>query len=283
MVGVALILGLNFVTLRVALRSAGPLTVQAMVAVAAGVPMLLVSMAASPRRPYRIREAALVGVLFTGAASLATVAGVGRVGAAIGALIAASTPLMTVLIDRVFLRQHHRRTTLLGVGVGFGGVAIVVWGGATGGDPLGALFILTAAACWSMSLISLGRLQARWSITSLVAWQAILVVPALGLAAWVVEGLSVRWDWGFVLAVAYAGVFGTAISLAMQVVVIRGGSPVHASTIAFLTPASAALAAALMLGEHIAVRQVIGAVTILAAVGLVLSDRPRRTENPIRG
>jgi drug/metabolite transporter (DMT)-like permease len=282
-VGVALILGLNFVMLRVALRSAGPLTVQAMVAVAAGVPMLLVSMAASPRRPYRLREAALVGVLFTGVASLATVAGVGRVGAAVGALIAASTPLMTVLMDRVIFRQAQSRTTLVGVAVGFGGVAIVVWGGTTGGDLLGALFILAASACWSMSLIALGRLQTRWSIPSLVAWQALLVVPALGLAALLVEGLAVRWGWDVVLAVAYAGVFGTGISLAIQVLVIRRGSPVHASTIAFLTPVSAALGAALILGENLALRQLIGAAVILAAVGLVLSVRPVRTEKPHTG
>lgn len=263
---------MNFVVLRLALRSAGPLTIQTLIALTAGLPMLLANRLIGERLPWaRVREVAALGILFTGLASVGTLLGVAKVGASVGALIGACTPLITVLIARLVLGHRAERLTIVGVIVGFCGVAVVVWGGGTTSDPAGVAFMLMAAVCWSSSLILAGKLVQSSSPSALVAFQALLAAPLLLVLGLVREDLTVQWSWGFALALGYAALLGNALSFVLQMKLLERNSAVHASTIAFLTPVTALVVGTIVLGETVVPRQLAGAGIILFGVGLVIT------------
>ena len=94
--------------------------------------------------------AALVGgLLFVGGNSLVAWSET-RVDTGIAALLIAAVPLWMALFDRVANGQRLSRTALLGLLVGFGGVALLAWpSGPSRIDALGAVALLVSGAAWA--------------------------------------------------------------------------------------------------------------------------------------
>ena len=81
-----------------------------------------------------------------------------RVDTGIAALLIAAVPLWMALFDRVANGQGLSRSALLGLLIGFGGVALLAWpSGPSRIDALGAFALLVSGAAWAAgSLVARG-------------------------------------------------------------------------------------------------------------------------------
>ena len=102
--------------------------------------------------------AALVvgALLFVGGNSMVAWAET-RVDTGVAALLIAAVPLWIALFDRIANGQRLSRSTVVGLAVGFGGVALLAWPSGAGRiDVLGAFALLVSGITWAI-----GSLYAR--------------------------------------------------------------------------------------------------------------------------
>lgn len=275
-----MILGVNLVALKVGARYAHPVAVQGMGAAGAAVTMLL--LARWMRAPVRIElrhlpAAAAVGTCIAILSPLGIIYGLERVDASIAAVALGTMPIITLLLGMVLLGERHSWHGSVGAACGFSGVAMVALAtreGPTGGLA-GILFVLGGACAWALGIVLMRRLANDCHPTTFVAWQTLLGAAVLLPAGWLIDRLAVEWTLSYVAAILYTGVFGKAMSFALQLRAVRLGSAGKTSTIAFLLPAFGMVAGVLLLRETVRPLQLSGAVVIFVGVGLVLrSHRP---------
>lgn len=221
----------------------------------------------------------LSGPLF----SLVLVAGVNYAPASHGALIhPALTPLFGMAISRYALGQRER-ISLWGVALLLAGLVLVALNGilASGGlAPDGAwrgdlLFVLSALM-WSSYLM----LNRAWKIAPLdaVALTQVLSLACMLLALpWLGTQTFSKPASALLLQSAYHGVLVSIVSVALfNWVVARLG--VKALMLNALSPLFGVLASAWILGETLSVSMMIGAVAIVAGLGVTMTKtRPVRT------
>ncbi|MGH8944575.1 MAG: DMT family transporter [Acidimicrobiia bacterium] len=280
---VAFALGLNFILLKIGLRQAGPVSIQAIGALSAFVVLSAVCVVTGRGlRPNRdeLRVAGLMALLFSGVASVGSTAGLANVNAFTAALIGASTPVITALLERAVGRRRLGRGVWVGVAIGFGGVALVAFGQRSAGSStlLGLVFLTMAAASWSITLILAGSIPARLVPLRIAGWQAGLAAPVLLVLALTLEGSSPVWGWPTIGASVYSGVIANGTSLLVQLNLVRRGSALQTSTIAYLVPIVAWVLAVELLNESPTPLQMLGAAGVLASVALI--TRRRRAPLP---
>lgn len=279
---IAAILGLNLVVLKVAIEVSGPFTVQAFSAVVASLTFFAVARAS--RAPVHLQRRSLPAALWvalslTVGSSMGVAAGVERVDAGIAALLISTTPILTLLLGTLLLRERYSWHGVLGVTIGFLGVAIVAVSQRGGGTQLlGVGFMLLGALGWSLGLVLMRLLAGGITRSTFIAWQTLLGVPFLLLAAGLIEGFRAEWTLLYLLAIVYSGAMAKGTSFFLQLTVVRLGNATQASLTAFLMPVFGTLAGVLLLGEQVTGAQVSGGATILLGVALVL--RARTSEAP---
>ena len=279
---IAAILGFNLVVLKVAIEASGPITVQAYSAAVAAVTFLFVTQVSGTSLRLTRKQmvaAALVGLCLTVGSSLGIAAGVQRVDAGVASLLVSTAPLLTLILGTLLLRERYSWHGPVGVLVGFLGVGLVAIAAGGNGNPtelVGVIFTVLGALGWSLGLVLMKLLAGGIDRSAFIAWQTLLGVPFLFIAAGVVEGFGATWTVMFVLAITYAGAVAKGTSFFLQLTVVRLGTPTQASLIAFLMPVFGIGSGAVFLGEQIEVVQIYGGLTILIGVALVLRATARR-------
>ena len=115
-----------------------------------------------------LAAAVVGGLLFVGGNSLVAWSET-RVDTGIAALLIAAVPLWMALFDRVANGQRLSRTALLGLLVGFGGVALLAWpSGPSRIDALGAVALLVSGAAWAAGSLVARRAPLRAAAARLV-------------------------------------------------------------------------------------------------------------------
>jgi len=154
-----------------------------------------------------------IGVLWYGVYNLTLNAGELRIDAGTASMLIQLSPVLIAVLATVFLRE--RPTLALGVGLllAFGGVVVIAFSDSPGGgDLLGVLLCVTAAAAYSISLIVqkplVGRLPAIEVTWFACTIGAVVCLPFVGQLA---QGL-VTASTGDVLWLVYLGLFPTAIA-----------------------------------------------------------------------
>lgn len=275
---IAAILGLNLVVLKVALRFAGPVTVQGFAAAVAAATFFTVAHASGAPlglRRAQVIPAVSVAMTLTVGSSLGIVFGVARIDVGIASLLMSTTPIAALVLGWVLLGERHTWRGMAGVVLGVIGVAIVASAVRGSGDTelLGVVFMLVGSASWSLGLVLMKMLADGIERSTFIAWQTFLGIPVLLAVAWVIEGLQIQLTWLFALSVLYAGAFSKGLSFFLQLTVVRLGSSTHAATTAFLIPVFGTLAGVVLLSEGVGMEQALGAVAILGGVALVLRSR----------
>ncbi|MEK6975653.1 MAG: DMT family transporter [Candidatus Thermoplasmatota archaeon] len=190
-------------------------------------------------------------------------------------------PLLTLLLARLFLpgvRLAPR--TLLGVAVGFSGVALLAWQGGADGAHVAwpwALVVLGGVLAWSSGSVALKATGSRLPPLVLAVWGALLGTVVLTLGAAAVEPLP-RIDAPLLGAVAFAGLGGGLAAFVVWGAIVRDHGPQRANLASYVSPVAASLTAWLLLDQ--AVRFVHAAAYVLVAAGLTLSLRPADAPTP---
>ena len=103
--------------------------------------------------PVEIRDAAIVGTLLVSGGMGLVAVGEQTVPSGITALLIALMPLFVAILGRIFLAQRLPRTAVVGILIGFVGIAILVGPTALGTqgalDPVGLALILVSPIAWA--------------------------------------------------------------------------------------------------------------------------------------
>jgi drug/metabolite transporter (DMT)-like permease len=213
-----------------------------------------------------------VGALGVGATNMLFTSGVNLTNASDTALIYAVVPVWGMILGFVLGLERPTLRGILGVGIAFLGIIVVVYGGLGGsGSSLeGNLLVLGATVCWgSYTVLSLSLLE-RYSPLVVAAYTMLFGgLAALPLA---LPGfLSVEWDAmsvGVWAAVAYSTVLVAAFGFfAWQ----KGASLLGANKVLvyqYLITFVGVISGIVFLGEGLGVDKIIGGAIILFGVYL---------------
>jgi len=207
-----------------------------------------------------------------------------RVASGLTALLVATVPLFTALIDRTFFGLKLSLGALVGIATGLFGVALLV-GQSAHIDPVGAAVILAAALAWAA-----GSAYARVAPLPQppflsAAMQMLCAAAFLAIAGSATGELGrvhpAAISAGSAAAFGFLVVFGSIVAFTAYGWLLRSGAPsVLVSTYAYVNPAVAVLLGWAFAGEAVGGRELAAGAVIVASVGmLVLAREPQQSDS----
>lgn len=198
-----------------------------------------------------------------------------EVSSSLASLIIASTPLWVILL-RTVSGEKVSRGTLVGVGVGFVGVALLVLpGGDSSANVAGLMMLVVAAASWASgsffsSKLPLPRDPFVSTATQMVTGGLVLLVASLvtgemsGLDPSEFSGASMG-------AFAYLVTVGSLFAFTCYVWLLQNAPVSKVATYAYVNPVIAIFLGWLILSESITTMILLGAAVIVSSVAFIVS------------
>ena len=183
------------------------------------------------------------------------------------AIIQAAAPIFTVILaSRVDVSQRVSGARLLGVVVGFVGVALLV-GFQTGGDLVAAFAVIGVALCYAGSVLYAGRTMR--GVPALQVSIGQLTCAALLLAPFGLLQLPATTPPAKVwLAVLALGALGSGIAYLLYFTIIASAGASRAILVTYLVPAFAVVYGVIFLDEVIAASSLVGLGLVFAGTAL---------------
>jgi drug/metabolite transporter (DMT)-like permease len=273
---VYLVWGSTYLAIRVGVQALPPWLFAGLRFIAAGLLMLLYARLRGARLPVTRRDWLNIGVT----ALLMLVGGNGLVTWAEqwvesnqAALIVATSALWIAWLGTWGAQgERLNRLTLVGLGLGFGGVAVLVGSGlrlqAAPGLAYAALSL--APLAWAAGSVWSRRAPVSCPPVMTAALQMLIagvVMTAAGLAL----GEPARWrnEPAALAALAYLVVFGSCLAYGAYAWLVHEVPPARLGTYAYVNPAVAVVLGWWLLDEHLNQTQVLGTLIILGGVLLV--------------
>ena len=224
---------------------------------------------------------ALIGLLLPGANALLFYAE-RNVPTGLASLLIASVPLWVVVL-RLIWRERLPWTALVGVGVGFVGVAVLLQpsGGAT---AAGVGLCIVSAVMWSAGTVFSARLEMPSDPFAATAYEMLSGGIAL-LPFGLLSVGSVSPSTSSILAWLYLVTIGSVVGFTAYTWLLAHAPLSTVSTYAYVNPIVAILLGVLFRSEHLTGRILIGAAVVVAAVAVVVRKEPpaaTQTEEGVR-
>ena len=235
----------------------------------------------SPRRVLaNAPSLALMGLINNAIPFVLIVSGQTRLASGVASILNAATPIFTVIAAH-FLTQNEKLTKprLAGALCGLIGVAAMMgadfWRGLTADLPA-ELAVLGAAASYALASLygrrfrGLGLAPIDVATGQITAASFMLLPIALAVdRPWSLPTPS----WAAISAVVAIAAFSTALAYIVYFRILAGAGATNVVLVTLLAPATSILLGALVLGERLAPRHLMGLAAI--AVGLALIDGRR--------
>ena len=185
------------------------------------------------------------------------------------AFIANLAPVFTLLIAWLFLGEHIRGRSWIGVGVSLVGVWLIA--SARGGSVsvgVGALALLGAALCWSLFFVLQKPLLTYYTPLEVTCYSVWVGTILLGFL--IPQSLATSRDapWAATLSAIYLGVFPTALAYVSWSYVLAHLPASRASVYTYLVPPLSTVIAVVWVNEVPGPLFLIGGVAILAGVAI---------------
>ncbi|WP_396427156.1 DMT family transporter [Leifsonia sp. 1010] len=238
-------------------------------AVIRALPAGVILLAISRRRPHGAWwwRSAVLGVLNTGGFFALVYAVAQRLPSGVASTVMAASPLVMMAAGRIILGQRPRALALAGGAAGIVGVALMLFGGADAVDGLGVVLAVTALVGSAIGY----ALATRWGAVDLIAstaWQllagGLLVLPV----AVIVEGAPPALDGAAIAGFAYVTVIATALAFVAWFAGLRHLPAGTVGLIGLLNPVTGVVLGALVAGEALSGRQLVGLAIVLAGIAL---------------
>lgn len=291
-IGLVLIWGSSFLLMKVGLGALAPLQISTLRVVSGAVVVVTLLHLGRGRLPSERRawlHLQVVGFFLCTAPFTLFALGETRVSSALAGIGNAVTPIATVVLTMLFVRdEHYSLPRLAGVVLGFVGVVVIMqpWAVHERPDLLGFAMTLAAGTCygigWTWHRLHLKRYDpgglsvpagqlvsaSGQLVLLLVAWWAL---GGSGLSApWSAhlvraEG-SVTWS---LLAVLVLGMVGTGWAFTAQFDVVRAAGATVGTSVTYLIPVVSVLLGVLVLDEHVTAWTLVGFAFVLAGAVLI--------------
>ena len=190
-----------------------------------------------------------------------------RLDSGLAAVIQASAPLFTAVLALRFSRSEVvTGGRLLGLFVGFGGVALLV-GAQPSGSVVAALAVTFSAFCYAVAALASARLLV--AVSPLVSATGALIAGALVLVPFAVVQAPAHFpSWEIVAALLALSIGGTSIGYVLYYALLTTAGASRSILITYLVPALALVYGAVFLGEPVTGAAVGGLVLVLCGVAL---------------
>jgi drug/metabolite transporter (DMT)-like permease len=183
----------------------------------------------------------------------------------------AATPLLTVLLAAVVLRDEPIRLgRLAGIALGLGGVAVVVGGGVdAGGDPPAMLAILAASGSYALHAVYGRRFLRDVRAMTVVLVQSIIGAVVAALLAIAIERPALVLPPGEVLGAAgWLGIASSGVGALAFFRLLGSWGAGRTALVNYLIPVVGVVAGAVVLGERLDVTVLAGGVLVVAGVAV---------------
>jgi drug/metabolite transporter (DMT)-like permease len=185
-----------------------------------------------------------------------------RIDSGLASIIQGAVPIFNALIAFGFFREARvGGLRLLGLGIGFVGVALLV-GAQPEGKLLGALAVVGMALCYAVGTLLAGR-HLRRTPPLVVALASTGVSSLAALPVGVAQAPSGMWHGETIAAILVLGIVGTAVAYLLFFALIQRAGANYATLVTYLVPPIALGYGAIFLDESFGP-------TAFAALALVL-------------
>ena len=266
-----------FTSARIIVADAPPLTALAIRFFISGGIGVMVALAMG--QSWRLTRAQWIATVIFGICQNALYLGLNFVAmqtveASLAAIVASTMPLLVALAGWLALGERLRPMAIIGLMAGFVGVAIIMGSRISAGADLYGL-ILCAAGVVALTLATLAVRGASsgGNFLMIVGLQMLVGAAPLAVLAALTEPWVVAWSTPLILAFTYTTLVpGLAATLVWFLLVDRIGAT-RAATYHFLTPFFGVAIAAVLLGEALTIRDVIGVLIVMAGIFAVQRAR----------
>jgi drug/metabolite transporter (DMT)-like permease len=190
-----------------------------------------------------------------------------RIDSGLASIIQGAVPIFNALIAFGFFREARvGGLRLLGLGIGFVGVALLV-GAQPQGRLLAALAVVAMALCYAVGTLFAGR-HLRSTPPLVVALASTGVSTLAALPIGVVQAPSGMWHGETIMAILVLGFVGTAIAYLLFFALIQRAGANYATLVTYLVPPIALAYGAIFLDESFGPAAFGALALVLAGVAL---------------
>jgi drug/metabolite transporter (DMT)-like permease len=183
---------------------------------------------------------------------------------AVAGMITAGTPILALVVATLILRKPPGRAQVIGIGLGFLGIALMASPSLVGAhaDPLGVALVFTGTIGYALNSNIIVPLQQKYGGPAVILWA--LLVASVILAPLAVTGIGdSEFTASAVIAVLILGVVGTGVARALSATLAgRVGGP-RMSTTTYLIPVVAIVLGVVFRHEVVAPIAIIGVAVVL--------------------
>jgi drug/metabolite transporter (DMT)-like permease len=196
----------------------------------------------------------------------------GSVNSAIAGMLNGAAPIFTAVVATILFRKPPASRQLVGIPIGFVGVAAIAASTADQGSSelVGVVLVLIATVCYGIAFNVAAPLQQKYGslpvMARIMAIGAVLTAP---IGIWAVPGSRFAWD--SLLAVVAVGVLSTGVAFVLMGRLVGRVGATRASIVGYLIPIVALLLGVLFRGDHVKPIAITG--VALVVVGASLASR----------
>lgn len=278
----AVLWGLNWPAVKIALDQIPPWTLRAIGLSSASVVLLLTALVR--RQTLVVPRREILPLLAAGLLSIAAfnvLLSFAQLYAATSraVIVTFTMPIWTVILSRLLLGEKIDRHRMIGVVLGLAGLSALAWPLIINGEfGIGLVYALLAGIGWSLGSIITKRWPLSISPVSITAWQIVTGAVAATAGMLIFEGipalhgLEVR----TIAAMLYHVILALAVAYLLWFAILPHVPLGIASLGTLLVPAVGVLGATLVLGERPTIPDYIGlSLVTLAAFSILFSGRSK--------
>lgn len=197
--------------------------------------------------------------------------------AGLAAILASSVPFIVALFSWLFLKERLGWIGYLGLVLGFAGVLIIMAGRiAEGGSGFGMMLCLIGALAMASATLIVRSTDLGSGLLMIVGLQMLVGSVSLFPVAYLFEDVAtVRFTLSLGIAFVYITLVPGLLATLVWFYMVRRIGATHAAAFHFLNPAFGVIIAAVLLGEWIGIRDVIGIGIVMASILIVQLYRPK--------
>jgi len=198
-----------------------------------------------------------------------------HINSSVTGLLNGATPIFAATVAAVLLRQRARGPLLVGLVVGFVGIALISAPSISDGSnqASGVFMVLGATVCYGFAINLAAPLQQKYGSLPLMARMlALATLWTLPYGLWDIG--EADWQLAPVLATLVLGVFGTGIAFAIMGTLVGRVGSTRASFITYLIPVVSLTLGIAFRGDSVAPIAVVGIALVIG--GAFLASRARR-------
>ena len=238
-------------------------------------------------RGQGMSQALLLGFIMTGFSNGVMFWGVQYITSGLASILFGTMPFFVAAVSHVWLNERLTPTKIIGIGIGFAGVALLLGDQARATSEMalwGELALLLSAVTWAIPLVLIRKWLSHENTVPLTAIQMLagsaFLLP-LGLAT---EGLGrVHLTPDGLAAMTYMVIFAGSLGFVLYYWLASQMAASKLALNSFITPAVAVVSGIVVLGEPLEPNLVLGLALIALGIGIVnLLGEPKPDHEPAR-